>query len=284
MPYIDLFRTMFPEGAGYEHDKMERRTELTEEQRPEEPPNADSHLAIMAGALRTCVSVANRVEEPMCFIDLDGVHAGRPRRRVTSVIGYSHEEAGRAGAVDRSGVPLRGRLGEPQGADARHLRRVCRAGRGARRDEGAHPHHPCARRAACRTDRQRVRNAADAARPVRGPARSAALHGRKGRAHARQPARDPGQDARLRQVRSGPRLQQAGRVARSARFAGRERALARDCDARVALPADEAVGQPAGLRSRRRRHRARSSKAHTRARSWSSGTGRRSRRGCSTSR
>src|SRR5436305_13059090 len=27
MPYIDLFRTMFPEGAGYEHDKIERRTE-----------------------------------------------------------------------------------------------------------------------------------------------------------------------------------------------------------------------------------------------------------------
>src|SRR6478672_3310635 len=53
MPYIDLFRTMFPEGAGYEHDKMEGRTELKEEQRPAEPPNADSHLAIMAGALRT---------------------------------------------------------------------------------------------------------------------------------------------------------------------------------------------------------------------------------------
>ncbi|MEO7270623.1 MAG: hypothetical protein ABIX28_14445 [Vicinamibacterales bacterium] len=92
MPYIDLFRTMFPEGAGYEHDKMERRTELTEAQKPEEPQNADSHLAIMAGALRTCVSYTNRVDEPMSFIDLDGVHAGRPRRRLTSVIGYSHEE------------------------------------------------------------------------------------------------------------------------------------------------------------------------------------------------
>src|SRR5215212_3467033 len=93
MPYIELFRTMFPEGAGYEHDKIERRTELTEEQRHEEPQNADSHLAFMAGALRTCVSYTNRAEEPMCFIDLDGVHAGRPRRRLTSVIGYSHEEA-----------------------------------------------------------------------------------------------------------------------------------------------------------------------------------------------
>src|SRR3954447_26897844 len=92
MPYIELFRTMFPEGAGYEHDKIERRTELSEEQKPEEPQNADSHLAFMAGALRTCVSYTNRPDEPMCFIDLDGVHAGRPRRRVTSVIGYSQEE------------------------------------------------------------------------------------------------------------------------------------------------------------------------------------------------
>src|SRR5918993_4753261 len=50
MPYIDLFRTMFPEGAGYEHDKLERRTELTDAQKPVEPMNADSHLAIMAGA------------------------------------------------------------------------------------------------------------------------------------------------------------------------------------------------------------------------------------------
>src|SRR5262245_21465450 len=36
MPYIDLFRTMFPEGAGYEHDKIDRRTELSEAQRPTE--------------------------------------------------------------------------------------------------------------------------------------------------------------------------------------------------------------------------------------------------------
>ena len=73
MPYIDLFRTMFPEGAGYEHDKMERRTELTDEQRPEEPQNADSHLAFMAGALRTCVSYTNRRR------GADVLH--RPRRR-----------------------------------------------------------------------------------------------------------------------------------------------------------------------------------------------------------
>lgn len=92
MTYIDVFRTMFPQGAGYAHDKIERRTELSAAQRPAEPRNADSHLAFMAGALRTCVSYLNRPGEPMSFIDLDGVHAGRPRRRHTSVLGYSAEE------------------------------------------------------------------------------------------------------------------------------------------------------------------------------------------------
>ena len=92
MSYINVFRTMFPEGAGYEHDKIDRRTELSDAQKPEEPQNADSHLAFMAGALRTCVSYRNNPAEPVCFIDLDGVHAGRPRTRHTSVIGYTNEE------------------------------------------------------------------------------------------------------------------------------------------------------------------------------------------------
>jgi hypothetical protein len=92
MPYIDVFRTMFPEGAGYEHDKLERRTELTDAQKPSEPLNADSHLAFMAGALRTCVAYLNRPGEPMSFIDLDGVHNGQARLRRTSVLGYTAEE------------------------------------------------------------------------------------------------------------------------------------------------------------------------------------------------
>ena len=92
MPYIEVFRTMFPEGAGYEHDNMDRRTELTDDQKPVEPPNADSHLAFMAGALRTCVVYQNKPGAPVSFIDLDGVHAGTPRRRLTSVLGYSVEE------------------------------------------------------------------------------------------------------------------------------------------------------------------------------------------------
>jgi thiamine phosphate synthase YjbQ (UPF0047 family) len=92
MPYIDVFRTMFPEGAGYEHDKLDRRLELTDEQKPREPLNADSHLAFMAGALRTCVSYPNRPDEPIAFVDLDGVHDGHVRRRRTTVLGYAGEE------------------------------------------------------------------------------------------------------------------------------------------------------------------------------------------------
>src|SRR6476661_6840329 len=118
MPYIDLFRTMFPEGAGYEHDKIERRTELSDAQRPVEPLNADSHLAFMAGALRTCVSYLNRPSEPMSFIDLDGVHAGRPRRRRTSVIGYSSEETV---ATTRIIVPVSGHSVESVNLKDPHL-------------------------------------------------------------------------------------------------------------------------------------------------------------------
>jgi hypothetical protein len=109
---------MFPEGAGYEHDNIERRTELTDAQKPVEPLNADSHLAFMAGALRTCVSYRNRPGEPVSFIDLDGVHAGRARRRLTTVLGYSREEAV---AQERLVVPLSGHAVESVNLKDPHL-------------------------------------------------------------------------------------------------------------------------------------------------------------------
>ncbi len=90
--YIGAFRAIFPEGADYEHDQLERRVELAPEQREVEPKNADSHLAFMAAGLRTCVTYANRPAEPVCFVDLDGVHAGRPRRRHTRAIAFHREE------------------------------------------------------------------------------------------------------------------------------------------------------------------------------------------------
>lgn len=90
--YLAAFRAIFPEGANYEHDQLERRTELPPEQRQVEPRNADSHLAFIAAGLRTCVTADNRRHEPVCFVDLDGVNGDRPRRRFTRVIGYTGEE------------------------------------------------------------------------------------------------------------------------------------------------------------------------------------------------
>ena len=91
VPYIDLFTTVFPEGAGYHHDDLDRRTELTAEQRPVEPTNADSHLAFIGSGLRACVSYVTRRPGPVSFIDLDGVNAGKPRRRMTTLVGYDTE-------------------------------------------------------------------------------------------------------------------------------------------------------------------------------------------------
>jgi thiamine phosphate synthase YjbQ (UPF0047 family) len=90
--YVRVFQTMFPEGADYKHDKMHLRTELSEEQRRIEPRNADSHLVAIGAGLRSCVTYVNKPNEPVYFVDLDGVNAGRPRRRLTSILGFHREE------------------------------------------------------------------------------------------------------------------------------------------------------------------------------------------------
>jgi thiamine phosphate synthase YjbQ (UPF0047 family) len=102
-PYVEVFRAMFPEGAGYEHDRLDRRKDLTSEERRIEPRNADSHLAFMAAGLSTCVSYVNRPLEPVCFVDLDGITGGKPRRRLTSIVGFRRE---REIARVRIGVPV----------------------------------------------------------------------------------------------------------------------------------------------------------------------------------
>jgi len=89
--YVDALRHIFPEGAGYAHDRLERRLDLDAAQRAVEPRNADSHLVFIAGGLRPCVTHPNRPGEIVCFVDLDGVKEGRPRRRLTRVIGFRHE-------------------------------------------------------------------------------------------------------------------------------------------------------------------------------------------------
>jgi thiamine phosphate synthase YjbQ (UPF0047 family) len=89
--YVDAFRALFPEGAGYEHDRLERRSDLNAAQRAIEPRNADSHLAFIASGLRPCVLHPNRPDESVYFVDFDGINEGRPRRRRTSLIGFNQE-------------------------------------------------------------------------------------------------------------------------------------------------------------------------------------------------
>jgi hypothetical protein len=90
--YIELFRALFPEGAGYRHDDIDSRADLTTAQRPLEPTNGDSHLAFMAGGLHNCVSYARtRRPEPVYLIDLDGVYRGHFRQRTTRLLGYHRE-------------------------------------------------------------------------------------------------------------------------------------------------------------------------------------------------
>jgi thiamine phosphate synthase YjbQ (UPF0047 family) len=98
--YVEAFRTLFPEGAGYEHDQLERRPDLDADRRASEPRNADSHLAFIAGGLRACVTHPNRNGESVFFVDLDGVIEGRPRRRLTRLIGFHDERMVRTTRIE----------------------------------------------------------------------------------------------------------------------------------------------------------------------------------------
>jgi thiamine phosphate synthase YjbQ (UPF0047 family) len=89
--YMETFRAMFPEGARYRHDDLDRREDLSDEQREVEPRNADSHLAFMAAGLKACVSYQNLPDAPVVLVDLDGVNHGCPRQRTTGIVGYSRE-------------------------------------------------------------------------------------------------------------------------------------------------------------------------------------------------
>lgn len=104
-PYLDVFRTVFPEGAGYRHDQLELRDELAPEQKAIEPTNADSHLAFMGGGLRACVTDDAQREAPVYFVDFDGVYRDVPRKRTARVVGFNTEEEVARVTID---VPVSG--------------------------------------------------------------------------------------------------------------------------------------------------------------------------------
>ncbi len=88
--YVKSFQNLFPPNADYQHDQLEQRSELSEEQRCQEPRNADSHLTFMGSGLTNCVTYAPKT--PVYFIDLDGIYDERIRERQTTVIGFNTEE------------------------------------------------------------------------------------------------------------------------------------------------------------------------------------------------
>jgi len=102
-PYLRAYQTVFPEGAGYQHDELHLREELSEEQRRTEPRNGDSHLAFIGAGLRNCVAYHERPKEPVYFIDFDGVNGACSRQRITSIVGFNDE---RVVALERFRIPV----------------------------------------------------------------------------------------------------------------------------------------------------------------------------------
>ena len=77
--FLLIFQQLFPPNAGYGHDCMRLRTELSASAKAHEPANADSHLTFMSAGLQNCVTYTNTAQVPIYFIDLDGIspHARR---------------------------------------------------------------------------------------------------------------------------------------------------------------------------------------------------------------
>ncbi len=90
--FFQAFQKLFPPDAGYRHDQLELRDELTEEEKSTEPRNADSHLTFIGAGMSNCVSYEHTPEHPIWFVDLDGTFGSTRRQRRTTVIGYNHEE------------------------------------------------------------------------------------------------------------------------------------------------------------------------------------------------
>ena len=93
-PFVDSFRSVFPSGSGYQHDCVDRRTDLSDEQRPMEPRNADSHLTFISSGLTNCATVEHpegTAERPVYLIELDGVGPSGPRERKTTIVGFNTE-------------------------------------------------------------------------------------------------------------------------------------------------------------------------------------------------
>ncbi|MGQ4809235.1 hypothetical protein NKDENANG_02650 [Candidatus Entotheonellaceae bacterium PAL068K] len=90
--FIRTFQKLFPPNAGYFHDCMRLRHELSASEKETEPINADSHLTFMSAGLKNCAIYVNTPKLPIYFIDLDGVYKHYRRTRHTTILAYNQEE------------------------------------------------------------------------------------------------------------------------------------------------------------------------------------------------
>jgi hypothetical protein len=91
-PFFRAIQRIFPPNAGYFHDRMQLRDELSESEKEREPVNADSHLTFISAGLKNCVTYLNRPGQPVYFVELDGIYKQYRRQRRTAVLGYNDEE------------------------------------------------------------------------------------------------------------------------------------------------------------------------------------------------
>ena len=89
--FLLIFQQLFPPNAGYGHDCMRLRTELSASAKAHEPANADAHLTFMSAGLQNCVTYTNTVPVPIYFIDLDGISPHARRTRRTTMLLYNQE-------------------------------------------------------------------------------------------------------------------------------------------------------------------------------------------------
>jgi thiamine phosphate synthase YjbQ (UPF0047 family) len=89
--FFRAFHALFPQGGEYHHDRMELRSELTDEQKIVEPRNADSHLTYIGSGMRNCVTYRSRPDAPVYFIELDGMTDAVKRQRTTQIVAYDEE-------------------------------------------------------------------------------------------------------------------------------------------------------------------------------------------------
>ena len=172
----------FRKAPGTRHDDLDQRVELTPEQRPTEP----RQRRFAPGVHRQRARPVCRTSTPpgACLFH-------RSRRHATRAAAPPQDDARRLQPRDRgrdaahrgAGVGAPDRRDQPEGPAARRLRAAGGLHRRARRRRRAGCRCSSARRRAARgPDRQRVRDAADEARPGRGAAQPAALRRRRRRA------------------------------------------------------------------------------------------------------